>query len=135
MSGAHSSTAIFFHADAVEGEGKDLVGRRSAGQSFLRGYLEHSPGDSIGVVTNTKKDLVTFEKIATELKAERPIDGVALRGTTDFTKHGSIFFPGPGYLEAPWRRQHFDPTACSLVGITHTVSTRRVMEGLSLIHI
>ena len=34
---------IFFHPDAVESEGKDLVGRRSAGQSFLKGWLAHVP--------------------------------------------------------------------------------------------
>ncbi|MEN8896479.1 MAG: hypothetical protein ABF248_10380 [Yoonia sp.] len=39
--------AIFFHSDAVEGEGKDLVGRRSAGQSFLKGYLAHAGGDHV----------------------------------------------------------------------------------------
>lgn len=130
MSCVQSSTAIFFHADAIEGEGKDLVGRRSAGQSFMRGYFEHVQGDTIGVLTNRKKDIETAQNVALGFGSQRPIDGTALRGKVDFTKHGTIFFPGPGYLDAPWRRQHFDPKACSLVGITHTVSTRRVMEGL-----
>ena len=130
MCAAPSPTALFFHADAIEGKGKDLVGRRSAGQSFLRGYLDHAPGDVVRVMTNTAKGIETFKSVAKDLGSTRPVDGIALRGTADFTKHGSIFFPGPGYLEAPWRRQHFDPAACSLVGITHTMSTRRVIEGL-----
>lgn len=37
-----TAPAIFFHADAVESKGKDIVGRRSAGQSFLKGFLEHA---------------------------------------------------------------------------------------------
>lgn len=130
MCAVPTPTALFFHADAIEGDGKDLVGRRSAGQSFLQGYLDYAQGDTVGVVTNTPKGIETFRTVAKGLGSTRPVDGTALRGTTDFTKHGAIFFPGPGFLQAPWRRQHFDPKACSLVGITHTVSTRRVMEGL-----
>jgi len=67
MSVVPSPTALFFHADAIEGAGKDLVGG---------------------------------------LGSSRPVTGIALRGTQDFTKFGSVFFPGPGYLDAPWRRQH-----------------------------
>lgn len=121
---------MFFHADAIEGDGKDLVGRRSAGQSFLRGYLDHAQGDAVRVLASTKKAIQTFREVAEDLGSTRPVDGIALRGNDDFTRHGTVFFPGPGYLDASWRRQHFDPAACSLVGITHTVSTRRVMEGL-----
>jgi starch synthase len=130
MSAHPSPTALFFHSDAIEGEGKDLVGRRAAGQSFLRGYFEHISGDSVRVVTSTKAGIAICDDVVRGLGFRRDIDGVALRGTQDFTQHGTIFFPGPGYLNAAWRRQHFDPAACSLVGITHTVSTRRVMEGL-----
>ncbi len=130
MSIPPSSMAFFFHSDAVEGDGKDLVGRRSSGQSFLRGYLNHVAGDKVNILSQSKRDIETFKSTASHLGCDRPIDGIALRSFDDFTRFGSIFFPGPGYLDAAWRRHHFDPTACSLVGITHTVSTRRVMEGL-----
>jgi glycosyltransferase involved in cell wall biosynthesis len=96
----------------------------------LRGYCTHAVGDTLNVLTSTARDLKAFGTVARELDMTRPIDGTALRGTDDFTRFGTIFFPGPGNLDAAWRRQHFDPTACSLVGITHTVSTRRVMEKL-----
>ena len=111
-----TSPAIFFHADAVESAGKDLVGRRSAGQSFLRGFLQHVPGDTVGAVTETKAAAQSFVALAKQLGETRPIHASALRGG-DFTKHGTIFFPGPGYLSAAWRRQRLQPNACSLVGI------------------
>ncbi len=125
-----TSTAIFFHSDAIESDGKDLVGRRSAGQSFLRGYLEHMPGETVHAVTQHKRAAEEFEKTAKAWGETRPVDVATLRGTTDFTSKGAIFFPGPGYLDAAWRRQRFGGAKCSLVGITHTMSTRRVMEGL-----
>ena len=122
--------AIFFHSDAIEGAGKDLVGRRSAGQSFLRGYFDHMPGDTVHAVTQHRKAAEDFEKVARDMGETRPLHVSPLRGSGDFTAKGSIFFPGPGFLDAPWRRQRFGAARCSLVGITHTMSTRRVMEGL-----
>jgi starch synthase len=122
--------AIFFHADAVEGEGKELVGRRSAGQSFLRGFLQHVPGDRVHALTQDAQAGKAFEKVARELGEERTLSVHNLRGDSDFTQAGTVFFPGPGYLSAPWRRQRYGADKCSLVGITHTVSTRRVIEGL-----
>lgn len=121
--------ALFFHPDAVESAGTDLVGRRSAGQSFLRGFLDHVPSDVVRVVTQTKAGAAKFRDLMTDMGETRPIEAALLRGQ-DFTKFGTIFFPGPGYLDAPWRRQRYRPDACSLVGVTHTVSTRRVMEGM-----
>jgi len=125
-----SETAIFFHSDAVESEGKDLVGRRSAGQSFLKGYLRHVPGETVRAVTETAKAAETFQKIARDLGETRRLRVDTLRNSGEFQSAGSIFFPGPGYLNAAWRRQKVGGASCSLVGITHTVSTRRVIEGL-----
>ncbi len=122
--------AIFFHADAIEGEGKELVGRRSAGQSFLRGFLQHVPGDNVHAVVENAKAGQAFVKVAQALGEARPVKTHALRGDDNFTQVGTVFFPGPGYLSAPWRRQRYGADSCSLVGITHTVSTRRVIEGL-----
>ncbi|WP_056029496.1 glycosyltransferase family 4 protein [Loktanella sp. 3ANDIMAR09] len=122
--------AIFFHADAIEGEGKDLVGRRSAGQSFLRGFLQHVPGETVHALVETPAAAKVFDTVARGLGEARPLSAMALNSGADFTGVGTIFFPGPGYMQAAWQRQRFGAAACSLVGITHTVSTRRVMEGL-----
>lgn len=122
--------AIFFHPDAVETKGKDIVGRRSAGQSFLKGFLAHVPGDHVAGVTETPAAAKIFEETVKEMGERRDVRVQTLRGQAGFSDAGTIFFPGPGYLSAAWRRQRFNPAACSLVGITHTVSTRRVIEGM-----
>ncbi|MEJ6396385.1 glycosyltransferase family 4 protein [Yoonia sp. 208BN28-4] len=125
-----SKLAIFFHSDAVEGDGKDLVGRRSSGKSFLKGFLEHSTHDPVRAFVSSPDASEGFEQAARACGERRGLQVSSLRSEKDWTDAGAIVFPGPGYLDATWRRQHFDPTACSLIGITHTVSTRRVMTGL-----
>ena len=122
--------AVVFHADAVETPGKDLVGRRSAGQSFLRGWLAHAPGERVRILTQTTQAAEAFRALADEMGVDRPLDVRTLATGEDFTDLGTIFFPGPGYLNCAWLRERVGASSCSLVGVTHTVSTRRVLEGL-----
>ncbi|MBI1417274.1 MAG: glycosyltransferase [Limimaricola sp.] len=123
------SPAIFFHADAVETAGKDLVGRRAAGQSFLRAFLQHVPGSVVNAVTATPDEGQAFVSAARDLGETREIAMASLR-RGDFTRFGTVFFPVPGFVDAPWRRLQSGTASCSLVGVTHTVSTRRVIENL-----
>ncbi|NCO85286.1 MAG: glycosyltransferase family 4 protein [Rhodobacterales bacterium] len=125
-----ATPALYFHPDQIEGEGRDLVGRRSAGQSFLAGFLRHMPGDSVQCLVETQAGGQAFDKIARSLGETRPITTHVLRGGGDFTSAGCVFFPTPGYSNAPWRRQQLGPDRCSLVGITHTMSTARIIMGL-----
>lgn len=124
------ATAILFHPDAIESEGASLVGRRSSGQSFLRGYLDHGCGDTINAVVRERKHGAAFRKVLEGLNETRPSTVLPLHADAGFDAFCTLFFPGPGMMSAPWVRQHRGEASCSLVGITHTVSTRRVMEGL-----
>ena len=126
---ATTPTSIFFHPDAIEGEDKDLVGRRSAGQSFLKGYLRNHHADTVRAVVENTKAGREFDAAARALGETRPIVVTTLRRAEDFGKVGSVFFPSPGFQTFPWLRHRQNPAACSFIGITHTVSTRRVMRG------
>lgn len=124
------ATAIFFHPDAIEGEGRELVGRRSAGSSFLKGYLAHCGTEIIRVVTDAQGGAQEFEKTVREMGETRPVEAFSLRSGADLSKAGTIFFPTPGYQQGPWLRMRRGLSSCSFVGVTHTVSTRRIIEGL-----
>jgi glycosyltransferase involved in cell wall biosynthesis len=123
-------TAIYFHPDAIEGEGRELVGRRSAGSSFLRGYLAHAGGDAVRIVTDVANADQTFERTVRAMGETRPIETMSLKSGDPLGRAGTIFFPTPGFQNAPWVRLRQGPNTVSLVGITHTVSTRRIIEGL-----
>ena len=124
------AAAIFFHPDAIEAKDKDLVGRRSAGSSFVRAFLNDTRLDRVGAVATSKSDAEAFSKFARACGETREIEVAVLRARHDFTKFGTIFFPTPGYMNAAWQRARGDARRCSLVGITHTVSTRRIIDNL-----
>ena len=127
---ASHAPALFFHPDQIEGKGRDLVGRRSAGQSFLEGWLAHCGADELTAVTETSGHGKALAEVLANMGEKRPLRVVSLASTSDFTRFGTVFFPTPGYSSAAWRRLRFGPARCALVGITHTVSTRRIIENL-----
>jgi alpha-maltose-1-phosphate synthase len=124
------ATAIYFHPDQVESPGRDLVGRRAAGEGFLKGYLAHGCGEEIRVVCDTAEAAQAFGDKLRALGETRQARATVLRGGGSFADVGCVFFPTPGYAGAAWARQRFGPDRVSLVGITHTMSTRRAVEGL-----
>ena len=122
--------AIYFHPDAIEGKGKDLVGRRSAGSSFLKGWLRTLDAGTVPLVIDGPRDEAACRAALGEMGETRPLEITTISGRQDWAKLGCIFFPGPGYQLAPWVRRRTGAAQCSLVGITHTVSTGRVVRGL-----
>jgi hypothetical protein len=60
------ANAIYFHPDAIEGQGRDLVGRRSAGQSFLKGFLAHGGGADVRALVDGPKAGKAFEALVTD---------------------------------------------------------------------
>lgn len=126
----HGGTAIYFHPDAIEGDGRELVGRRSAGTSFLKGYLAHAGGDTVRILTDVSNAAEMFTENVRTMGETRPIEALSLRTGESLSRAGTIFFPTPGFQQAPWLRLRQGTNSASFVGITHTVSTRRIIEGL-----
>jgi starch synthase len=124
------ATAIYFNPDQVEGKGRGLVGRRSAGEGFLKGYLAHGCGDTIRALSENPALGRAFEEKLASLGERRPVKMTYLRGGGDFADAGCIFNPRPGFGRMAWSRQRFGPNTVSLVGVTHTMATRRIVEGL-----
>jgi glycosyltransferase involved in cell wall biosynthesis len=123
-------TALYFHPDQVEGQGRDLVGRRAAGEGFLKAYLAHGCGDTIRAICDTVDGAKALEAKLQSLGETRPARVTVLRSGGSFADAGCVFFPTPAYAKAAWARQRFGAETVSLVGITHTMSTRRIIEGL-----
>ncbi|WP_373354957.1 glycosyltransferase family 4 protein [Pseudoroseicyclus sp. CXY001] len=124
-----SGVALYFHPDQIEGEGRDLVGRRSAGESFLKGWLEHGPEGPLGALTETEAHAAALAKALEARGAQRALSARSLASGRDFTDLGTIFFPTPGFSSAPWARLRHGAARASFVGLTHTISTRRIVES------
>lgn len=121
--------ALYFHPDAVEASGQGVVGRRVAGLSFLRAFWRYMPKGPLRIVVARREDAEAFHSLAEGFEP-RSYEIDIIEAGDDFTQSGAIFLPGPGFLGLDWTRQRRDPRACSLIGITHSLSTRRSQDSL-----
>lgn len=126
------SVAILYAADGYVSQGRAMLGRRVAGDSFLNGLLRHGGLESlVGLMLNDRE----AQGFPAEIQARAP--GLQVRMATYETPQavieaGTLFLPGPGLGSYSfWRRRLGNQRAFSLCGVTHTISTDRVMDALS----
>jgi glycosyltransferase involved in cell wall biosynthesis len=126
------SVAILYAADGYVSQGRAMLGRRVAGDSFLNGLLRHGGLESlVGLMLNDRE----AKDFPAEIQARAPDLQVRTASYEDqrpVAEAGTLFLPGPGLENyAYWRRRSGNQRAFSLCGVTHTTSTDRVMEALA----
>jgi len=126
------SVAILYAADGYVSQGRAMLGRRVAGDSFLNGLIRHGGLESlVGLMLNDRE----AKDFPAEIQARAPGLQVRTAGYEDqrpVAEAGTLFLPGPGLESyAYWRRRSGNQRAFSLCGVTHTTSTDRVMDALA----
>ncbi|MEM7056417.1 MAG: glycosyltransferase family 4 protein [Pseudomonadota bacterium] len=125
-----ATAAIFHHPDAMESQKMPLAGRRAAGQSFLAGYVRHAATDTLRCVAGSKAHIEHFAKAVGDFGWTGKVVGTMLQEPQRTAEHGAMMLPGPSLGPYSWVRRRVGPQAYSLIGITHTVSTRRICTSL-----
>lgn len=125
-----ATAAIFHHPDAVESAEKPLAGRRTAGLSFLAGYARHAQAPALHCVAGSQAHIDQFKQIVADFGWSGPVHGLFTQQPKTLANPGTVFLPGPGVGAHAWPRRRAGQRTYSLCGITHTVSTRRIMDGL-----
>lgn len=122
------NAAIWYAPDGFD-PGKGVNGRRMAGESLLRGWFRHAEVSEWVALTHGPSDGAAFTALAADLGRGIPARTVRLDGAKGIAPVGTVFFSGPNFAGETWRRENFGATAYSICGVTHTISTKAVMEG------
>lgn len=122
------NAAIWFAPDGFD-PAKGVNGRRMAGESFIRGYFRNAAVDEIVGLTHGVGDARAFTALAADCGVTRPVRTVRLEDARSMAPLGTVYFSGPNYAPELWRRELWGATRFSMCGITHTISTKAVMEG------
>lgn len=129
------SVAFLYESDAhVERPG--IVGRQVAGSEFIDAYLRHGQWQNmVAVVRNQASRDSIAARFREHLRAVRSAQSLAIVPMPAFHERffpeppaRSLHLPYPLEPELAWARHHAGPHAFSLSGITHTISTRGVMQ-------
>jgi glycosyltransferase involved in cell wall biosynthesis len=124
------SFAVFAQGDAYSTATK-IMGRQAAGEGFVRGIGRSWPQGNLQIVTAGQLE-------RTELEATLASGGFS--GNVSWSKApdyagaraaGAIYFPAPPNVGMARMRNRLGPSAFSIIGITHTISSDRALDGLA----
>jgi len=125
------TAAIFYHPEAYTTSGPKLMGRNAAGESFLRGFLQHSRASQFAVQIMDRADAQSFAESAKGLGRKDPISVIDKSNLSALRNLGVVYHPGPGIGEHARHRSFWGHEAWSLCGITHTTSSARAMDSVT----
>jgi glycosyltransferase involved in cell wall biosynthesis len=127
-----SNAALYLHPNGYDTSGPQLLGRISAGESFLRGYLRHAEVDRYyfwNVAGRPEQEL--NELLARVHAPDKPITWIGQTDRGALGQVGVLNMPVPGVTSESWMRRPFGPRAYAVCGITHTTATERVMQTVA----
>ena len=123
-----ANAAIWFSPDGFD-PSRGVNGRRMAGDSFLRGWIRHAAISECLALTYGPSDGQAFRDLVASIRPDLPVRIERLDDARAIAPVGTMFFSGPNFATEAWRRSLWGETAYSICGLTHTMSTKAVMEG------
>ncbi len=132
---SHKLFSIYYENDGFNIKGDKLMGRQSAGWSFLKSIILSKRYKSLGVyLKNKKQKQLLIDDIKSILTKDN--ETIDLKSfpymEPDLTaEFGGIQLPGPNIIDYANHRSFFGHEKYSLCGITHTTASYDVMNSFS----
>ena len=127
-----SNAALLFHSDAYDTSGPQLMGRHSAGESFLRGFIRHADVERFYFWNYASAPQAEAEALLNRIAPiTKPITWIDRADFNGLAKAGCLFFPAPANVHEGWNRRMLGGRSFSITGITHTTATAQVMEAIA----
>lgn len=124
-----TSAALYLHPDAFDTTGQRLMGRQSAGESFLRGLIRHGAGDQLFAYNAANRPLAELQAMIERIEpGPKPVKWIGMRGLRDLATPGVLHCPSPELPRLAWTRQPMGDDCYSLCGITHTTASHGAMD-------
>ena len=132
------TAAIYYHPEAYTTTGPKLMGRNAAGESFIRGFFQHSQTDKFWAQVQTPEHGLHFAQALRQQGRPEPVKLIDKASLLNLSDVGCIYYPGPGISEHAYHRALVGAgmgvsnphTTWSLCGITHTTSSAGAMDAL-----
>ncbi len=126
-----SNAAIYLHPDAFDTADAPLVGRRAAGESFLRGFLRHADVEAFHFWNVSGQPQAKLDALVERIEPpRRPVHWIDRRDRPGLRAQGVLHMPGPSLDAEAFLRLSYGSNAYALCGVTHTTATERIMRVL-----
>ncbi|HEX7943022.1 MAG TPA: glycosyltransferase family 4 protein, partial [Phenylobacterium sp.] len=126
-----SNAAIYLHPNGFDTTGAALLGRHSAGESFLRGFLRHADVDTFHFWNIAGESQAKIDALVERIEApRRPVRWIGQADRHHLSTPGVVYLPGPSLDAEAFHRQPYGSRAYAMCGVTHTTATATVMRIL-----
>lgn len=130
VSGDYKNAAIFYEVDGFTTQGARLLGRQSAGESFLKGFVKSADVEQFYCFTDQSAKYQAFKaQIAGYRDGALQTDWISPLSLHKMDRAGTVFYSGPGLEAFGWQRRHFGSNHYSLCGLTHTTCSQEAMQA------
>lgn len=127
-----ANAAICFHPDAFDASQTRLLGRHSAGESFLRGFLRHADVDRFDFWNLSGKPPQDLDTLVARIEPPRkPVRWIPRLSRSALEDPGVLHLPDPKLPHEAWSRLQAGQRRYAISGVTHTTATDRVMRHLA----
>ncbi|HKR88934.1 MAG TPA: glycosyltransferase family 4 protein [Phenylobacterium sp.] len=120
--------AIFFHADGFVLDGPKLMGRQSAGHSFLRAAVRGHAGRPIHALTPFREQADTFRNLVLQMDPQAQPRWIPAPRLGAVAEQGLLFRADGAIVIHARERLRIGPGRYSICGVTHTLSTHAPAE-------
>ena len=126
------NAAIYFHPDGYDTARPNLMGRHAAGESFLRGLIRHGDLDRLHLFNAGTETPEALEPLLRRIEPPRtPVRWLARTERSKVEDPGCLYVPQPSLAAESALRAHMGGRRYSICGVTHTISTARIMDAIA----
>ena len=135
VSSRHNNAAICYLPEAYEsGDTRlELVGRRVAGEAFLKAFTRYADVDTYYCYTPASR---YFEKFREHVKSLSPSSSafgwIPWSDATEIAVPGCLYLPDPVLADHAWTRRWHGQRSYSLCGVTHTTADKGFMDVVGM---
>jgi glycosyltransferase involved in cell wall biosynthesis len=127
-----ANAAIYLNPEAYNTQVNTLMGRHSAGESFLRGYIRHAKAEEFffwNVTNQPLKQMTDF--VAKVENPTKPVHWIQRGGLDKLGQAGVAYIPTPNLAKHAWWRSPAGSNAYGVCGVTHTTASNDIMDAIS----
>ena len=123
------NAAILYHPEGYTTSGDRLMGRHAAGEGFLNGFFRHADVDQFYAFAEQQESFRQFQQSAVAGVRPREAVWIPHAAPERLAEAGALYIPGPDLADFAWTRRMTNPAGWSLTGVTHTISSDRIMDA------
>lgn len=127
-----SNAVIQLDVEAYDASIPRPMGRNSAGEGFLRGFLKHADVDVFHFWNVRALPQEELEALLERLgPVNRPIRWLGRGDRPDVAAAGALYIPTPEMKGEAWARRALGSHNHSLTGVTHTIAETYILDELA----